>query len=250
MQSIDRAMNIIKVLATKSVDNSMSITELSRECELPISSMHRFLKSLMKNELIKQDDLTKRYSLGSIWLAYGLQMYDSMDFVGSIRPELEKLMQKVDESVYLSQPIGLEALIIERIDSEKNQIRVYDQLGTSIPMNIGAANKAMLAHMSYEQAKEIVDSLLPEAERADFWSVLNETKAKGYGISHGERTEGTTSVAAPILNTMGEVQGAVSIGFVSFNLTQDRLNFLTSEVIQAGRRISAKLGYHGSWLHF
>jgi IclR family transcriptional regulator, KDG regulon repressor len=244
VQSIDRAMNIINVLASKSTENWISITELSKECELPVSTLHRLLKSLEKHGLIQQDETTKRYGLGTIWLEYGLQMYDSIDFTTHIRSELEKLMHRINESVYYSKPLGMEALIIERIDSEKNQIRVIDKIGLRIPMNIGAANKAMLAHMPYEQAKEMIDTLLPEEERSSLWETLREIKTNGYGISHGERTEGTTSVAAPVFNHSGKVEGAVSIGCVSFNLTDDRLDFLIQNVIETGKQISKKLGYY------
>ncbi|KIL72484.1 IclR family transcriptional regulator [Bacillus badius] len=245
MQSIDRAMHVIQVLVSQSSDSQLSITELSQKCGLPVSSMHRLLKAMSKHGLIRQDEQSKHYGLGNIWLEYGLRMYDRMDYISQIRPELERLMNKVDESVYLSQPIGMESLIIERIDSEKNPIRVYDQLGLRIPMNIGAANKAMLAYMSYQQAKEIIDALLPEPQRPEFWQTLKETRIRGCGISHSERTEGTTSVAAPILNHFGEVHGAVSIGFVSFNLSDDRLDFLIEHVMDTGKRMSAKLGYTG-----
>lgn len=86
---------------------------------------------------------------------------------------------------------------------------------------------------------------MPVQERAAFWDILKETKMKGHGISHSERTEGTSSVAVPVLNHFGEVHGAVSIGFVSFNLTEDRLDFLIKNVIETGNRVSSKLGYRG-----
>lgn len=244
MQSIDRAMNVIQVLVSDSSENWLSISELSQECGLPISSMHRLLKAMSKHGLIQQDEQTKQYGLGNIWLEYGLRMYDKMDYISQIRPELERLMNQVEESVYLSQPAGIESLIIERIDSENNPIRVFDQLGLRIPMNIGAANKVMLAFMPHKQAKKIVDELLSEQERAAFWEVLKETKLNGYGISHSERTDGTSSIAAPILNHFGEVHGAVSVGCVSFNLTDDKLAFLIKNVTETGKRISAKLGYN------
>lgn len=244
MQSIDRAMSVIKILVSDS-DNWMSITELAEACSLPISSMHRLLKAMMKHGLIQQDLQSKQYSLGNSWLEYGLIMYDKMDYISQIRPELETLMNNVEESVYLSQPMGNESLIIERIDSIANPIRVYDQLGSKIPMNIGAANKTMLSFMPYQQTKKILETLLPEQEIEACWKVLKETKMNGYGISYNERTEGTTSVAAPILNHFGEVHGAVSIGFVSFNLTDDRLDFLIKNVVETGNRISKKLGYNG-----
>ncbi|WP_053362827.1 IclR family transcriptional regulator [Bacillus sp. FJAT-27251] len=245
MQAIDRAMNIINILASKSTEDWLTITELSKESGLPVSTLHRLLKSLEAHRLIEQEEQTKKYGLGNVWLEYGLQMYDSINFTSHIRSELENLMHVVKESVYYSRPIGHEALIIERIDCEENQIRVIDKIGLRIPLNIGAANKAMVANMPVQQSKIIVDSLIPEGEREAFWETLEETKEAGYGISRGERTEGTTAVAAPVFNHSGEIEGAVSIGCVSFTLTDDRLEFLINHVKETGKRISAKLGYKG-----
>jgi DNA-binding IclR family transcriptional regulator len=133
-------MNVIKVLVSNSSENWLSITELSQECDLPVSSMHRLLKAMSKHGLIQQDGQSKQYGLGNIWLEYGLRMYDKMDYISQIRPELERLMNKVEESVYLSQPIGMESLVIERIDSEKAKRFMISLV--HVPMHIGAANKS------------------------------------------------------------------------------------------------------------
>ena len=159
--------------------------------------------------------------MGYTWLEYGLQMYDTFDFVGLIRPEMENLMHEVEESVYFSKPIGLEALVVERIDCPHNPIRIYDQLGIRIPMNIGAANKVMLAHMHKEEALKMINDLVPKEEIESFLQLLNTIRHKGYGESHGERTKGTSSVAAPIFNHSNELIGALSIGYVTFNQTDE-----------------------------
>ncbi|MDN7245242.1 IclR family transcriptional regulator [Planococcus shenhongbingii] len=243
MQSIDRAMGVIKILVDKAAEDGMAITELSNECDLPVSSMHRVLKSMSQHGMIQQDPKTKRYNLGNIWLEYGLHMYDTMDYTSKIRPELVRLTDETEESVYLSQPMGSESLIIERIDNEKHAIRVYDKLGSRIPMHIGAANKAMLAHMPTAEVKKILNQYVSKEQQPAFWDLLEAIKQRGCAISHGERTEGTVGIGAPILNHFGQVQGAVSVGVVSYNLTEERLKFLTGSVRETGRRISAKLGY-------
>ena len=242
MQTIDRAMQVTKALAKNQDKSWLSITDLSRECDLPASTMHRLLKAMQKHGLVQQDPDSKLYSLGNTWLEYGLQLYDSFDFVNLIRPEMEKLMKEVEESIYYSKSIGLESIIVERIDCPTNPIRIIDQLGIRIPMNIGAANKTILAHMPREEMLKIVNELVREEEKQKFLSILQETKTKGYGISHGERTEGTSSVAAPIFNQWNELIGAISIGYVNFNVTQERQELLIKKVIETGKLISAKLG--------
>ncbi|HJF30628.1 MAG TPA: IclR family transcriptional regulator [Sporosarcina psychrophila] len=242
MQSIDRAMIVAKTLAMQTAESGVSISDLSKQCDLPLSTMHRLLKAMIKQGMVEQDERTKCYRLGTIWLEYGLQVYDSMDYISKVRPELERLSHEVDESVYLSRPAGLEAIILERIDSQNNTIRIYDQLGLRIPMHIGAANKAMLANMPSSKAIAILQKLLPIEQLAPVKVTLKKIKKQGYATSHGERTEGTSSVAVAILDGLGEVVGAISIGFVSFNLTEERMDFLIEKVMETGRRISEKLG--------
>jgi len=242
MQTIDRAMQVIKVLNESDIKRWYSITDLSKVCDLPVSTMHRLLQSMIKHGLVQQDPDLKLYSMGNTWLEYGLKMYDTFDFVGLIRPEMEKLMHEVEESVYFSKPIGLEALLMERIDCPHNPIRIYDQLGIRIPMNIGAANKVMLANMPKDEALKIVNELVTEKDSESFLQLLETIRKQGYGESHGEKTKGTSSVAAPIFNHSNELIGALSIGYVNFNLSVERQRFLIEKVIQYGLHISVKLG--------
>jgi DNA-binding IclR family transcriptional regulator len=151
------------------------------------------------------------------------------------------LSKEVEESVYLSKPVGIEAMIVERIDSENNPIRIYDQLGMRIPLHIGAANKSILAAMPSSQSESILSQLLPAGEIPNFSQTLSQITKQGYAISHSERTEGTSSVAVSIKDSLGQIIGAISVGVVSFNLTEERLAFLTSKIIETGNNISAKL---------
>lgn len=151
-------------------------------------------------------------------------------------------MHEVEESVYFSKPIGLEALVVERIDCPHNPIRIYDQLGIRIPLNIGAANKVMLANMPKGDMLKIVQSLVSADERESFLELLNKIRKQGYGESHGERTPGTSSVAAPIFNHQSELIGALSIGYVNFNVAEERKNFIIEKAVQYGMRISNRLG--------
>ncbi|CAM5226570.1 IclR family transcriptional regulator OS=Lysinibacillus sphaericus OX=1421 GN=LS41612_18050 PE=4 SV=1 [Lysinibacillus sphaericus] len=145
----------------------------------------------------------------------------------------------------LSKPAGLDTIIIERIDSAANPIRIYDQLGIRIPMHIGAANKALLASLPTVEAKEIMQQLVPIDEMADLEAQLEQIRLQGFAISHGERTAGTSSVAVAVFNGFGEIIGAVSIGFVSFNVSEEHINFLTQRLVETGKRVSTKLGYRG-----
>lgn len=56
------------------------------------------------------------------------------------------------------------------------------------------------------------------------------------------KTEGTASVAAPIIGFNHKVVGALSVGLISHRINDDRLSFLISKVKQAAHEISIKIG--------
>ena len=180
---------------------------------------------------------------GEAGLFHDPQLFDTTPSHRRSRPHkhYRSPSREVEESVYLSKPIGAEAMIVERIDSENNPIRIYDQLGVRIPMHIGAANKSMLAAMPRPQSESILSQLLPSDKIPEFLQTLDQIKKQGYVTSHSERTEGTSSIAVSIKDSLGQVIGAVSVGVVSFNLTEERLAFLTSKVIETGNNISFRL---------
>ncbi|WP_088006104.1 IclR family transcriptional regulator [Indiicoccus explosivorum] len=242
MQALDRAMLIADILSAGTIEEGLTISELSIASKLPLGTMHRILKAMSEHGMVEQDVLTKRYRLGTVWMEYGLRVYDSMDYISKIRPELERLSKEVNESVYLSKPAGPEAIIMERIDSENNTIRIYDQLGTRIPMHIGAANKAMLAAMPETEAKRILSSLVPAEELRAIQETLARIRRQGYAVSHGERTAGTSSIGVAVTDRLGAIIGAISVGFINYDLSEERFKFLIEQVVETGSRISVRLG--------
>ncbi|MFJ8235610.1 IclR family transcriptional regulator [Ureibacillus sp. NPDC094379] len=243
MQAIERAMQIIRVMIKQDPNRFYSITELAEECNLPTSTLHRILKSMIQLEMIQQDKKSKLYHLGTIWLEYGLIVYDTLDYVSLLRPQLESLMKTVEATVYLSKPLGKESIIIERIDCINQSIRVHDKLGLRKPLHIGAANRTMLAHMSSEFVQEIINEAISENEKNSFHQKLEEIKVNGYELTKEERIGGITTIASPIINHYGGVVGAISIKLNAIDLTDENLKTIINEVINTANNISWKMGY-------
>ncbi len=242
VQSIDRAMNIIHILVSDSSKLTWSISELAEQTDLPLSTVHRLISSLMKYGLVMQIPETKQYKAGHTWMEIGLRLLETINDRDVARTVMERLALEVKESVYLSIPSGADAIIIERVDSPLT-VRIIDNLGERIPLHIGAANKTMLANMDAKEAERIVKQLLssPEKQQA-LLNQLPEIKRNGYAVSYGEKTEGTASIAAPIIGFNQKVAGALSIGVLSYRITDDRLAFLIEKAKEGAKEISMKIG--------
>jgi DNA-binding IclR family transcriptional regulator len=242
VQSIDRAMNIIHILMSDDSKQAWSISDIAEKAELPLSTVHRLISSLMKYGLVMQIPETKQYKAGHTWMEIGLRLLESINYRDVARAVMERLAQEVKESVYLSIPSGTDAIIIERVDSPQN-VRIIDNLGERIPLHIGAANKSMLANMDPREAERVVRQLLPTPDKQQaLLERLPEIKRNGYAVSYGEKTEGTASIAAPIIGFNHKVAGALSIGVLSYRITDDRLAFLIEKAKEGAREISVKIG--------
>jgi DNA-binding IclR family transcriptional regulator len=242
VQSIDRAMHIIQILVSNPHKTDWSITDLAERTELPLSTMHRLLSSLMEHGLVMQNLSTKHYKVGYTWMEIGLHVLGSIDFRTAARPVMEKLALEVEESIYLNIQDGTHGITIELVDSPL-KVRIAETLGTRGPLHIGAPNKAILSYLNEAERASILEKLkLPEAEKQAIQLQVLEIQKTGYAISEGERTEGTVSVSAPVFGYADKVFASVSINAPSFRFTEERLPLLIEKVKQAAKEVSARIG--------
>lgn len=235
-------MSIIHVLVSDENKPHWSISEIADQTALPLSTVHRLISTLMQYGLIMQIPETKQYKLGYTWMEIGLRLLDKIDTRAVARSVMELLAAEVKETVYLSIPHGTSAIILERVEGPMT-VRIIDNLGERIPLHIGAANKTMLANMDPAEAKNIVAQLIPEPQaQRELLERLPAIKQNGYAVSYGEKTEGTASIASPIIGYNHKVVGALSIGVPSYRITEDHLAILIEKAKQGAKEISQKIG--------
>ncbi|MCP8968546.1 IclR family transcriptional regulator [Ectobacillus ponti] len=240
VQSIDRAMQIISLLSSDERKAEWSISELSGQTGLPVSTMHRLLQSLMQHELVAQNADTKRYKLGYRWLELGLRTLNTLDLRAVARPAMERLVAEVEENAFLNIISGRDGIVIEKVESPL-KIRVDEQLGTRIPLTVGAPNKVLLAFMPQEE-REAVMKRQPAEQQAALEQLLHQIREQGYAISISEKTEDTAAVAAPVFDHAGRAAAAVSIGIPGFRFTEDRIPAFIQQVQETAAQISFSLG--------
>ncbi|WP_372663524.1 IclR family transcriptional regulator [Cohnella sp.] len=242
VQTLERAMQIVKLLVSDDSRKSWPISDISGRVGLPLSTTHRLIVTMIDLELVEQVSDTKQYRIGNKWMEIGLRQLEKTELRVVARPVMEVLANEVKESVYLNIPIGIDGILIERIDSPLN-VRVTDKLGARGPLNLGAPNKAILAYMEPAKAEAILIKLLEnKQQRAAMQTELEEIRRRGYGISYGELTKGTASVAAPLIGFGGKVLGSLGIEIVGERIEPGRLAYLIEHAVKRASEISSRLG--------
>ena len=64
VQSIDRAISIIKLLNSTNEKRVLVISDIADRTHLPVSTVHRLLNSLIEHGLVTQISETKQYKIG------------------------------------------------------------------------------------------------------------------------------------------------------------------------------------------
>ncbi|MBT2215575.1 IclR family transcriptional regulator [Virgibacillus dakarensis] len=242
IQSIERAMKIIDVLAPDNKKESWTIAEIAERTDLPVSTVYRLLDTLAFFELVEQISDKKQYKLGYKWMELGMKLFDKLDLREIARPTLEKLALEVEETIYFNIPKGNDSIIIDRINSPRN-IRVVDPIGERIPLHIGGPNRTILANMQPQKVKQILTMLAVEGDGlTKMEEAIADAKEKGYSISFGEKTKGTVSVGAPIIGFNQKVLGTISAEFLEYDITDKQITFIIEKVKKAAQTISEQLG--------
>ncbi|NIK25529.1 IclR family transcriptional regulator [Paenibacillus lupini] len=182
------------------------MTEISRELDMPVQSVHRILASLSEHGFVSQNNKTKKYKLGLSIMKYGFLMWDSLRFRSIARPFMEELSRQTKETVYLASRENTEGVYIDNIDSPQ-LLKISEPIGLRLPLVIGASNRVILAYMAPSARESILNQIewevLPSLRpltREYIGNDLEQIRKRGYAITSGEATEGTTGIAAPIFS--------------------------------------------------
>lgn len=246
---ISKAIHMLDLLVPHGSEKEMTATEISRELDMPVQSVHRILGSLSEHGFVSQDTKSKKYKLGLSVMKYGFLMWDSLMLRSLARPLMTELSQKTKETVYLATRENLEGVYIDVIDSPQI-LKISEPIGLRLPLYIGASNRAILAHLPFKVQENIlsdvdwasVPSLTPLSKHTII-ADLEIIRSRGYALTSGEATEGTTGIGAPIFSYDNTVIGSLNVAGPSIRFTPEKIENFGQQAKKYADLISKELGF-------
>jgi DNA-binding IclR family transcriptional regulator len=250
---ISKAIKILDILVPQGNEKEMSVTEISRELDMPVQSAHRILNSLSKHGFVSQNKKSKKYKLGLSLMKYGFLMWDSLMLRSFARPFMEELLKKTRETVYLATRENLEGVYIDSIDSPQI-LKISEPIGLRLPLFIGASNRVILAYLPQKVQQAVlsdvdwenVPSLIP-LSREYIEKDLEIIRSRGYAMTSGEVTEGTTGIGAPIFSFDNTVIGSLNVAGPSIRFTAEKIKSHSYHVKKYADLISKELGFRNKF---
>jgi len=246
VETLIRFFKIIDLLENSS---ELRLKDIAEKLDIDKSTIHRFLKTLLKYNFVRMNPSNKKYSLGLKFLNIATKIIDSIDIRNIAHPYLIDLEEYSNETIHLTTFDGKRVVYIDKIESIK-PIRMYSRIGNIAPINCTAAGKAILAFQKESVINNIIQDLdfIPVTkntitDKKKFMENLEDVRNKGFAIDNSEHEENICCIAAPIRDYSREVKYAVSISAIKTRMNLSELITFKDILIDKANMISKELGF-------
>ncbi|EMY36201.1 IclR family transcriptional regulator [Arthrobacter crystallopoietes BAB-32] len=246
VQSVDRAITVLKILARR---GATGVSDIAEEMGVHKSTASRLLASLDQGGLVQQNSERGKYQLGLEILRLANAIPGRLSLVHEARPVLEALADKYKETVNLAVLRSNYAVNVDQAMGPSS-LATHDWIGSLTPLHATSSGKVLLAGLTSEQRLQILKQTRMPAQtaktitsRQKLEQQLLEIAAAGYATVYEEFEIGLNAIAAPVHDHIGAVIGSVSISGPSFRFKPEEVPGLVEDLKQAGHDISARMGY-------
>jgi DNA-binding IclR family transcriptional regulator len=212
IQSVDRALRILTVLQG---GRRMALGEIAAALELPPSTVHGIIRTLLAHGMVAQERDSQRYRLGPATLRLGNVYLDTLELRSRVSSWSLELARRTGFAVRTGVLL-LNDIVVVHHEPRPDGTRQMPEVGIVIPAHACALGKAVLAY-SPDAAAEVLDgprrSMTGETvtARAALRAQFAEVRASGLATEAEEAVLGECGVAAPLAEAGGEVAGAIGL---------------------------------------
>lgn len=156
-RTLARGLAILETVA--SAAGGVTVTQLAARAGLDKSTASRLVSALEDlGYVLRQDDRSLVLTSKVVMLARGHR--EQLDIRRVARPMLERLRDRVNETVYLSVRHGLRVVYVDQFDPAR-QVIVASQVGKAAPLHGTAMGRAVLFALPPDQQDTLLGELMP-----------------------------------------------------------------------------------------
>ncbi|WP_394743195.1 IclR family transcriptional regulator [Natronococcus roseus] len=243
LKSVDQSFTIVEYLRGA---GAATLSEVSEDLELPVSTSHIHLTTLVENGYVVKDD--GKYRCSFRFLQTGGEMRDRMTLYQAAKPEVDDLRELSGEHANVTVEENGYSVQLYKSESPES-IDDNAALGHHLYLHSTATGKAILSTLSEEEVDAIIEKRgLPEqtsntiTERAALFEELETIRDQGYSVNRGEHFPGVCAIGTAITSKPDDVIGAISISGPLSRMEPERIeNELAPELLKKQNIVELKV---------
>lgn len=241
VKSADRTLEVLELLADR--PGRHSLVALSRVLDIPKSSLHGLLRTMVQRGWVETDPAGLRFGLGLRALQVGAAYIDADDAVGLLSGVLDELSREFGETVHLGRLDGPNVVYMAKRESV-HSLRLYSAIGRRLPAHATALGKALLAGYADTAVDRRLDWPLTALTRhtivepGRLHEELAAVRGRGHAVDREENTEGIVcfAVAVPLRSPAID---AISMSVPAARLGEDSEPAMVAALHRAVRQVRA-----------
>jgi DNA-binding IclR family transcriptional regulator len=242
-----RTIRLLRAIAEKG--SQFSLSDLAADLELPPSTVHRLLQTMIDAALIERAD-GRAYRIGPELFRIATLIADKFDLAATIHPFLEALWKDWQETCTFSvyRPDAHKGMILDLIRSP-HPLRFAWERFDIFDLCWGPHSHAILAFLPLPEIEIILErspagpySGKPLPPRDVMLHYLSDVRARGYAVLTDSETLDLAGVGAPVFNAAGGVLGCVGVVMPATRFNKGRENELIDSVVQTAHGMMRALG--------
>src|SRR6516165_9652884 len=176
--SLQRGLSLLQMFTHS--ERGMTAKEVANRSNLPVSTVHRFLKNLEAAGFLRCSG-EGLYHLGVGCFAIGHAALGQLDIRRLSLPYLQELNRQTRETIHLTVRHGLSAVYVDKLDSPE-QLRIHSRIGAAVPLHCTAVGKVMLAYVPQEEREKLLRQLELKRFTPSTVGSLEELEAELYRV--------------------------------------------------------------------
>jgi DNA-binding IclR family transcriptional regulator len=240
--SVDSALRLLLMFGDQP---EVRIADASDRLGVSRSTVHRLMKMLQFYGFVSQDPASKVYRAGPVWVNMGLQGVRNLDIRTVARPDLERLVAEVKETVQLValQPSGAD-VCIDAVEGPL-VVRAAGRVGVQLVPHATAGGRVLLAwlpqsrlHELYPKPRLTRPARCTIGTRAELERELASIRDTGYAFQRDELEPGVSAIAAPIRDSRGGINFAVDVVMPTLRLDDKNVQGIAADTVTCAQAIS------------
>ncbi|HCU58105.1 MAG TPA: hypothetical protein DF984_07800 [Anaerolineaceae bacterium] len=241
IQSLAKGLKVLDIMAETS--DGIGVTELADQLEVNKATASRLVHTLLSYGFVEQAPDGRRYQLGPVLVQLSRSVINRMPLRETAKSYLHKLVRVTGECAHLAIYAQGQALYIDQVESDAS-LRVNAEVGQMAPLYCTALGKVLLAFGDYSLPANLemrtAATIITQEELA---LELKKVRQQGFAIDDEEYDEGVRCIAVPVFDFRNKIVGAVGISGPAARVSLDRLEEMSSQVIQIGQELTDRLKF-------
>ncbi|MFV9474159.1 IclR family transcriptional regulator [Advenella sp. RU8] len=251
VQAAETGFAVLKGLAR--IGGSASLTALSAYLNENPAKVHRYLASLIEEELVIQDPETQQYRLGLEAMFIGLAAMRQSDPIRLAEPALIRLRETLEVTSFIAV-MGNKGPVIVRFEEPSLPVTVNVRVGSVLPLLTSATGRVFLGLQDDRLVRELAREEMRLMERSSdaeisgdldaFTKQLrDEVQKRQCAIVKDTNLRGISAVAAPVYNYAGQLCAVITALGATGGFDASVNGKISHQVQQEAKQLSASLGY-------